>query len=83
MSYRYRPKTGKDLRKQLEELYQNWKEQRLNYPGWEVCPKQNRDSIWFSTEHWVFPILDTVGDLCPPEDLFLPLCAYINETPLP
>ena len=70
--YKFQPaKHNQTNPEELKELYGNWKTQRLTYPGWEVCPKQNRDSIWFSTEYWVFPILNAVGNLEPPNDLLL------------
>jgi len=54
-----------------EELVNNWWYIRKQYPGWVICPKDNRDAIWRNTEAWLDIITDDIIKLSPPLDLFL------------
>jgi hypothetical protein len=37
-----------------------WKLCRQKYPGWVVCPNENRDSLWKLTKYWIAPIVDNI-----------------------
>jgi hypothetical protein len=66
---------GSELRSlQLEELKRllhNWSKCRENYPGWVVCPKNNRAILWLYTEQWIEPVLNAIEKLSSPENLLL------------
>jgi len=55
----------------MEKLCETWRQKRLDYPGWVVAPKNNRETIWRYTEHWIKPVLHSIEELPPPENLFL------------
>ena len=61
---------------ELKELYQNWRQERLEYPGWEVCPKSGRDILWIYTERWIDEVLNSSEALS--IDDFLPLLFELN-----
>jgi SIR2-like domain len=56
---------------ELKQLCEVWRQTREHYPGWVVAPKENRDELWRYTEHWISPILSSVGSLAPPLNLSL------------
>jgi hypothetical protein len=55
----------------LKKSYGTWRQNRLEYPGWVVAPKNNRETIWRYTEHWIEPVLSSIEKLTPPENLLL------------
>ena len=55
----------------LRELYETWRRKRLEYPGWIVAPKENREALWRYTDYWIEPVLRSIDKLSPPENLFL------------
>ena len=55
----------------LKDLYETWRQQRLEYPGWVVAPRKNREALWRYTENWIEPVLESIEELPPPENLFL------------
>lgn len=56
---------------ELENLLEKWSESRRSYPGWQIAPASNRESLWIRTEHWIQPVLNAVNDLEVPKNLFL------------
>ncbi|MBC9784992.1 SIR2 family protein [Heliobacterium chlorum] len=59
--------TSNDLRK----IFSIWRQNRLEYPGWEVAPKEVRERLWKYTEKWIEPIINNIDKLVTPEDLLL------------
>lgn len=55
----------------LKKLYKTWRQNHLEYPGWVVAPKENREELWLYTEYWIEPVLYSIEKLSPPENLFL------------
>ncbi len=55
----------------LKQLMKGWKNQRLTYPGWLVCPGKNRDFLWWCTRYWIFDIVESLELLSPPDNLLL------------
>jgi hypothetical protein len=55
----------------LKKICSEWCQDRLDYPGWVIAPKKNRDSLWMCTERWIEPLLQSIEELPPPENLFL------------
>lgn len=55
----------------LETIHQTWQAKRKEYPGWAVAPQDNRETLWHYTEYWFEPILGSIGQLAPPQNLFL------------
>jgi len=56
----------------LKKLYETWYQKRLEYPGWVVAPKENREeALWRYTENWIEPVLESIEELPLPENLFL------------
>ena len=55
----------------MKKLCRTWRQIRLEYPGWVVASKENRDGLWRYTERWIEPVLQSVKELSPPENLFL------------
>ncbi|KAF5437244.1 SIR2-like domain-containing protein [Candidatus Methanophagaceae archaeon] len=55
----------------IEKLGGTWRQKRLEYPGWVVAPKNNRDELWMDTERWIEPVLRSIEKLTPPKNLFL------------
>lgn len=39
--------------KQIFELLQTWKKQRLSYPGWVIVPEDRRSQLWLYTKEWI------------------------------
>jgi hypothetical protein len=56
---------------ELKELCETWRQKRLEYSGWVVAPNDNREALWRYTENWIEPVLESIGELPPPENLFL------------
>lgn len=49
-----RPMPAHDIgSKEIVQLLGTWKSEREMYPGWVVCPGQNRDRLWGETEYWL------------------------------
>lgn len=55
----------------LKNQYEIWRQKRLEYPGWVVAPKENREELWEYTENWIEPVLDSIKNLTQPEKIFL------------
>lgn len=55
----------------VQAIYAAWRGTRLSYPGWTIAPEKNRTRLWEHTEYWIEPVLGSVGQVAPPEDLFL------------
>ena len=55
----------------LRRLYINWSSNRKEYPGWIVCPRRNREIIWVYTKYYIWPVLNSIDNLPPPERLLL------------
>lgn len=55
----------------FEELCEAWRTTRLQYPGWLVAPKENREELWRNTQDWVAPVLGAVETISTPGNLFL------------
>ena len=56
---------------ELEKLHETWRKKRQEYPGWVVAPLANRGGLWRYTERWIKPVLHSIEELPPPENLFL------------
>lgn len=65
------PKHQPLQKEELKKLCRTWRQTRLEYPGWVVAPKKNRDHLWMYTKHWIEPVLRSIEELSPPENLFL------------
>ena len=56
----------------LRELCETWRQKRLvEYPGWVVAPNENGEALWRYTKNWIEPVLESIEELPPPENLFL------------
>ena len=55
----------------LKDLLDKWSGSRLSYPGWQIAPNANRESLWIRTEHWIQPVLNSTKSLEVPKDLLL------------
>ncbi len=55
----------------FDALRKAWRLNRQEYPGWVVAPKENRESIWSFTEHWIDNIFASVGSIAFPNNLLL------------
>lgn len=40
--------------KQIEEVTNEWRDDRNSYPGWVICPYENRKKLKSYTSHWLF-----------------------------
>jgi hypothetical protein len=47
------PKKGIEPFREMLRITENWKNQRLAYPGWRILPNNNRERLWFGTQAWV------------------------------
>ena len=56
---------------ELEKLCETWRKKRQEYPGWVVAPMVNRGGLWRYTERWIKPVLHSIEELPPPENLFI------------
>ena len=65
-----RPKDPPDA-EMLRKLVKAWKSQRELYPGWAVCPKQNRHILWLCTQDRLTPVTESQSLVKPWEKLFL------------
>lgn len=52
-------------------VFNSWKSYRLSYPGWVVCPSENRKNLWEKTKGWVEPIIQRCDTLPIPYNLLL------------
>ncbi len=43
-----------DLKKEMSEVANEWRKVREEYPGWVVCPYENRKRLWSYTEDWTY-----------------------------
>jgi hypothetical protein len=55
----------------LRKLLESWKGQREQYPGWAVCPRENRNILWQCTKYWFGPLTESLSLVKPWEKLFL------------
>ncbi|MFC1490357.1 anti-phage defense-associated sirtuin Dsr2 [Candidatus Latescibacterota bacterium] len=46
------PKSDSDIIPQIEVITAKWKEQRMSYPNWLICPEDRRGAIWTFTNNW-------------------------------
>lgn len=51
--------------KQIFDLLQTWKEQRISYPGWVIVPEDRRSQLWLYTKQWIsyLPARDELPNL--------------------
>lgn len=47
------PTHGADRTQEVQKITEEWKRQRLTYPGWLILPHGNRESLWVYTEFWL------------------------------
>ena len=40
-------------RDRYREVVEEWRRQRLDYPGWVVAPTEGRLQLWLHTQHWL------------------------------
>jgi hypothetical protein len=64
LKWPYNPKTmypdpSADRINAVREITEEWRQQRLAYPGWLVLPHDNRDNLWAFTQAWVNYLPDT------------------------
>jgi len=55
----------------LSRLLEIWKKQRLAYPGWVVCPRENRSVLWSLTRNWIHAVTEAVDGLELPKNLLM------------
>jgi hypothetical protein len=56
----------------LKHQYLIWKQTRQAYPGWVICPRSNRENLfWDYTKGWVEETFDFIGNLPAPDDLLI------------
>ena len=60
-----------ELSNGLVRLCSEWSVERENYPGWIVCPKQNREILWHKTKGWLWDIESSIQNLPDPVKLFM------------
>ena len=41
---------------ELKQLNRDWQKERLDYPGWMICPRENRNVIWHDTKQLMHEI---------------------------
>lgn len=56
---------------ELIKQYKIWKKTRMDYPGWVIAPKENREILLRYTEHWINPTFQIIKDIERPMDLFI------------
>lgn len=42
-----------DVTQSIQALLQSWQADRISYPGWIVCPEENRRVLWSYTSGWI------------------------------
>ena len=62
---------GRLPEEKVSEIYDCWKQNRLEYPGWVVLPEDNRELLWEYTKYWLEPILSSIDQVSAPKDLLL------------
>lgn len=53
------PAQGADRIEEIHKITEEWRRQRLAYPGWLILPHGNRENLWVYTDSWVKYIPDT------------------------
>lgn len=58
LDWPYNPQTmhpvqGADRIEAVQKIMEEWRKQRLTYPGWLILPHGNRDNLWVFTQSWV------------------------------
>jgi len=54
---------------ELKKTWRNWRNCRLNYPGWVIAPEASRESLWDRTQYWIEPAFHHAPELNPIEAL--------------
>jgi hypothetical protein len=65
------PKEQRPSAEEVRGLLPVWRAMRTEYPGWIMPPGGNRESLWYYTENWVWPVLEMVGGIPIPENIHL------------
>jgi hypothetical protein len=47
------PAHGADRIEEVQKITEQWRRQRLAYPGWLILPHGNRENLWAYTNAWV------------------------------
>jgi len=50
---RHFPDRETDKSEQIRHVTEEWRQIRLNYPGWAIVPEDIRKAIWTSIQNWV------------------------------
>jgi len=58
LDWPYNPKSmhpahGADRIEEVQKITEEWRRQRLAYPGWLILPHGNRENLWAYTDAWV------------------------------
>ncbi len=65
------PYSGLDSADQALETVEVWRNQREEYPGWVVAPREKRERLAEETQHWIEAVLDAASGVTPQEGLDL------------
>lgn len=63
------PSPGDGQQNRLAEIVEVWSQQREEYPGWAVAPREKRERLAQETEHWIDPLLDAVRAMAPQDGI--------------
>ncbi|MDD4394143.1 MAG: SIR2 family protein [Desulfobacterales bacterium] len=69
------PSHGADRIEEIQEITEEWQQQRQTYPGWLILPHDNRKTLWRYTEDWINYILHTLNTEKTPPGFDIQ-CAY-------
>ncbi len=58
-SNKQRPAANADRLEEIQEITEEWREQRQSYPGWLILPHDNREKLWEFTNAWAKYLPDT------------------------
>jgi hypothetical protein len=53
------PAQDADRIEAVQKITEEWRKQRLIYPGWLILPHDNRENLWVFTQSWVNYLPDT------------------------
>jgi hypothetical protein len=63
--------SGELSKESLMSLYKKWSEEHKKYPGWIVCPRQNREIVWHEIKSLIWQIAISIDNLPDPERIFM------------
>ncbi|HEY5124597.1 MAG TPA: hypothetical protein VIK14_12760, partial [Ignavibacteria bacterium] len=60
-----------EINDNIDKIFEDWENIRINYPGWIVLPYKNRNELWFTTQRFMSLILNNFNKIISPNDILI------------